>query len=79
MVYGVTCFFSLSLTTINKIRYNLTYIIPISVKYLFQTAEIQDGGLELQGRPFRSVFQLMCCISIFKHSFIRYSCFTVVQ
>ena len=46
MVYGVICFFSFSLATIYQIRYNLAYMIPVSVKYLFLTAEIQDGGLE---------------------------------
>ena len=40
-------FFSLSLATIYQIRYNLAYITPISVQYLFQTAEIQDSGLQL--------------------------------
>ena len=27
-----------------QISYNLAYIIPISVKYLFSTAKIKDGG-----------------------------------
>ena len=35
--YGLSCylFFSLSLATITQIRYNLAYILPNSVKYLF--------------------------------------------
>ena len=61
MVYGVICFFSLSLATY-QIKYNLAYKIPISVQYLFKSAEIQVGGLPLQRRPFCSVFQLMCYI-----------------
>ena len=35
MGYGAICFFSLSLATIYQIRYNLAYLIPISVQYLF--------------------------------------------
>ena len=48
MVYGVICFFSPNLAAIYQIRYKLAYIIPISVTYLFKTAEIQGDGLELQ-------------------------------
>ena len=35
MVYGVICVFCLSRATFYQIRFNLGYVIPISVKYLF--------------------------------------------